>query len=233
MNTKHKVIWVVIGVFASILVLMVLLGKQSPKTIEKFEDDDDDAFTEETPISKTKDTKEVKEVKATKEEDKSINYVKETMNYIKSLELPFTQEKAAFENLFDDKNTKVLEKFTSVHELQDYVSDMIDAVTGKKKVEVQKEQFEENNTATFDSVKKTITKLDEAVNELKDALATYTTYTNMPKTTSKAASAPSSPIVNERFQPSRDFPVKEELTKNEKGEVIEGFENVRYAFASY
>jgi hypothetical protein len=243
MNTKHKVIWVVIGVFASILVLMVLLGKQSPKTIEKYEDDDDDAFTEEPTTPKTKDTKDAKDAKEVKDgKEGNINYVKETMNYIKSLELPFRHEKAAFENLFNDKNTKVLEKFTSIQDLQEYVSDMVDDVTGKKKVEkvekaekaekaeAQRESFEQE-MATFDTVKKNLTKLDEAIGELKGAFATYTKSTMTASTT--PLSTKPNPIVNERFQPSRNHPVTEEDTKNDKGDVIEGFENVRYAFASY
>ena len=158
MSTKHKVIIVAFVVLVSLLLLIYFFGG---KTTEKFEDedgdyqddfanddDDEDSPKKEAKVAepKSKGTKPKKEkfaddkkAKKTEEEDdessapasKKIDILKESMNYLNSMNLPFAIKKDAFTQLFNEKGFSMLEKFSTIEDIKEYVSNVVAKVTGK------------------------------------------------------------------------------------------------------
>lgn len=241
MDTKHKVVLIVFVAFFSVAVLVFLLGGKSK--VERFEEEDfaedtDDEDNEKESPKKTKkkvlDTPtKTKTTKTTKEEDaeddvtseeQPINYMKEAMNYLNTMNLPFQLKKEVFTELFSEEGMSKLEQLTTLPDVKKFVTSIVDMTDTSKisKSSPQKESFLEPPLQSgLEDIKKQIGSLTQSLTTMSSAIDQF--QKSSPKTTN-------SPFNRELTLPSTPPTInKKPVSEN----VIEGFENLRSSYALF
>lgn len=241
MDTKHKVVLIVFVAFFAVAVLVFLLGGKSK--VERFEEEDfaedtDDEDNEKESPKKTKkkvlDTPtKTKTTKTTKEEDaeddvtseeQPINYMKEAMNYLNTMNLPFQLKKEVFTELFSEEGMSKLEQLTTLPDVKKFVTSIVDMTDTSKisKSSPQKESFLEPPLQSgLEDIKKQIGSLTQSLTTMSSAIDQF--QKSSPKTTN-------SPFNRELTLPSTPPTInKKPVSEN----VIEGFENLRSSYALF
>lgn len=242
MDTKHKVVLIVFVAFFAVAVLVFLLGGKSK--VERFEEEDfaedtDDEDNEKESPKKTK--KKVlntptKTTKTTKEEDakdaeedvtsveQPINYMKEAMNYLNTMNLPFQLKKEVFTELFSEEGMSKLEQLTTLPDVKKFVTSIVDMTdtSNISKSSPQKESFLEPPLQSgLEDIKKQIGSLTQSLTTMSSAIDQF--QKSSPKTTN-------SPFNRELTLPSTPPTInKKPVSEN----VIEGFENLRSSYALF
>jgi hypothetical protein len=238
MDTKHKVVLIAFVSFFAIAVLVFVFGGKSK--IERFEEDEefsqdtDDEDNEKEPPKKTK--KKVVDTTSKPKPSKSeqpVNYMKEAMNYLNTMNLPFQLKKEVFTELFSEDGMSKLETLTTLPDVKKFVAsivDMTDSSNTSKSIP-QKESFSESPIKSgLDEIKKQIGNLTQSLTSMSSTIDRFekTSQTQFEQT---APSIPSNPEQMPSLTPSAtpSASVKKSSTEN----VIEGFENVRSHYALF
>lgn len=239
MDTKHKVILVVFSAFFAVVFLIYLLGGN--RKVENFEEedfeDDDDTETEKKkePIRKKSKSEETKEIKETKETSKTktneetktnqpMDYMKEAMNYLNSLSLPFQVKKEVFTELFSEEGMSKLEKLTTLPDVKKFVANIVDMTgTTLQTPSSTTEKFGDEPISTplstgLEEVKNKINNLSQSLSSVVATIEKFEKETH---------SLPSTP----KFLPAKPTSTSNDTSKTTH--TIEGFENVRHHFASF
>lgn len=228
MDTKHKVILMVFAAFFAVVFLIFVLGGK-PK-LEKFEEEeemvDEEEFEEE---EKPKESKAVKkEKKAKKDEDvdleakKPLDYMKEAMNYLNNMNLPFQVKKEVFSELFSQEGMTKLENLTSLPDVQKYVSNIVDMTKSLTSPSL-KEKFNNQSFLTgLEDVKKQIHSLSNSLSSVATTIEKFEKNVDAMDTHTTKLMPPAQPSTS--GSPSKS---------SGKVDVIEGFENVRSNYALF
>ena len=243
METKHKVVLVVFVAFFAVAVLVFLFGGKSK--IERFEEDDFDEDTdvednEKEPPRKTK--KKVLETfnksKTTKDQDEEkvkntsteqpINYMKEAMNYLNSMNLPFQLKKEVFAELFSEEGMSQLEKLTTLPDVKKFINNIVD-VNDTSKSHSQKESFLESPIQSglvdikkqIDNLTQSLTTMSSTIEKFEKSSHTQPKHTPPPQ---------SKPFHHEQTAHTTPSVSSKKMTSEN---VIEGFENVRSNYALF
>jgi hypothetical protein len=229
-STKHKIIIIVFGILALTYVVMYFIEQNAEaKKVERFaEDSDDDEELYEEP-SKPSPTPKVaskpvssapakasKAPTASTTEPSLASIMNQVTSYVQN-KVSKEKQTSAFKDLFSEKNLSKLMKLNSQDEIQTFVDSVIsedaDTETFVASASFVKEKVE--------SIKSNLKKVQEDVEKLYETqLAQTASVSVMPKP-APATSASVMPIA------------KPETEKGDKMDKIEGFENVRYSFATY
>lgn len=233
MDTKHKVILVVFAAFFAVVFLIAVLGGKSK--VEKFDEEnftDDDE--EEKPKSKQPKKKEGKDVE-TKEKVKEeastqpADYIKEAMNYLNSMNLPFKLKKEVFTELFNEEGMNKLEKFGTIEEVKKFVSGVVDVTKSAAASLASTEKF--NNSpllSGLEDVKKQISSLTTSLASVTASIEHFEKEHELPGKHGHSMSLEIPPSA----KPSSAIhtpPSKSSGTSSS----IEGFENVRSNYALF
>lgn len=229
MDTKHKVILMVFAAFFAVVFLIFVLGGK-PK-LEKFEEEemvDEEEFEEE---EKPKESKAVKkEIKPKKSEDvdvdveakKPLDYMKEAMNYLNNMNLPFQVKKEVFSELFSQEGMTKLENLTSLPDVQKYVSNIVDMTKSLTSPSL-KEKFNNQSFLTgLEDVKKQIHSLSNSLSSVATTIEKFEKNVDAIDTHTTKFMPPAQPSTS--GSPSKS---------SGKVDVIEGFENVRSNYALF
>lgn len=175
-------------------------------------------------VEKTKKT-DVEDDDTSIDDSKPIDVLNESMNYLNSLNLPFKVKKDTFTQLFNDKGFSVLEKYSSVDEIKDYVSSVVSKVTGKltppSKIDPKKDTDKQTKETyeDFQDIKQQLSSLNKALAEISS------TIEHFEKATEKLSTIGKGTIPKPSTATSRSYESKTSGT-------IEGFENGRCHYAS-
>jgi hypothetical protein len=243
MDTKHKVILVVFAVFFAVVVLIYFIGGKSK--VEKFEEEEEDVDEEEQftdsesedkkpKVSKPQATKKDTETKpkpkkreedVPQEENKSIDYMKEAMNYLNSMNLPFQIKKEVFSELFSEEGINKLETLTTLPEVKKFVTGVVDmtkSVASPQKTQETQEKF--NNSPL-------LTGLEDVKKQISSLATSLSTVTASIEKLEKDAERETSSKIMPPSKPSTTLLPPSKTTGTNA--VIEGFENVRSNYALF
>lgn len=239
METKHKVILVVFAAFFAVVFLIFIFGGK-PK-VEHYKDDDEEEeelshedYEEEKPKAKkqdketkdTRDTKDTKDTQPAKEKEEAsstnidkqpINYVKEAMNYLNTMNLPFQLKKEVFTELFSEEGMNKLEKMTALPDVQKFVTNIIDMTTGSSKTVVKEKFYDSSLITGLEDVKKQINNLSQSL---------FNVTSTIEKFEKEASATPSPNASKEKHRLSSH-------ADTTASNVIEGFENIRSNYALF
>lgn len=235
MDTKHKVILVVFAAFFAVVLLIYVLGGKSK--VEKFEEEnEEEEFTDSesedtkpTPSKQPKATKNnnknKKESEAPKEDSQAVDYMKEAMNYLNNMNLPFQMKKEVFSELFSEEGINKLESFTTLPDLQKFVTGIVDMTKSIASPKTTQEKFNNSSLLTgLEDVKKQISNLTSSLSSVAQSIEKFEKEAET--STSNSLPKPMHPS-----QPSTALLPSSKTTGNK--DVIEGFENVRSNYALF
>ena len=218
-STKHKIIIIVFGILALTYVVMYCIEQNAEaKKVERFaeeSDDDDEELYEEPPKPSPKPkvaSKPVSSTPAAKSttEPSLASIMNQVTSYVQN-KVSKDKQTSAFKDLFSEKNLSKLIKLNSQDEIQTFVDSVISEDTDDEtETFVASASFVKEKV---ESIKSNLKKVQEDVEQLYETQLTQT------------ASAPAMP------KPATI--AKPETGKGDTMDKIEGFENVRYAFATY
>lgn len=152
---------------------------------------------------------------------KKIDILKESMNYLNSMNLPFSVKKDAFTQLFNEKGFSMLEKFSTLEDIKGYVTSVVDKVTGKttfvSKADKETPKTTKEHYEDFNDIKQQLTSLNKALAQISSTIEHF-----------EKASETLNTIGN------RDIPTPSAKAHREtnNSSSIEGFENGRFHYAS-
>jgi hypothetical protein len=238
MDTKHKVVLIVFVAFFAVAVLVFIFGEKSK--IERFEedeefsqdtDDEDNEDNEKEPPKKTKKkvekTSKPSKPKSSKVEQ-PVNYMKEAMNYLNTMNLPFQLKKEVFTELFSEDGMSKLESLTTLPDVKKFVASIVDMTdssntSNTSKSSPQKESFSEIPLKSgLEDIKKQIGNLTQSLTSMSSTIDRFekATPTQLEQTPPSIPSPPS---------PELSTSARKPVTEN----MIEGFENVRSHYALF
>ncbi len=233
MDTKHKVILVVFAAFFAVVFLIYVLGGKSK--VEKFEEENDEEEFTDSEDTKTKpskpkvtkkDTEKKKEENVPQEENQTIDYMKEAMNYLNAMNLPFQMKKEVFSELFSEEGINKLETLTTLPDVQKFVTGIVDMT--KSVVSPQKTQEKFNNSPLLtglEDVKKQISNLTSSLSSVAASIEKF-------EKDAETSTSSTSPKLMPPSQPSTAL-VPSSKTSHPNKDIIEGFENVRSHYALF
>jgi ribosomal protein S10 len=143
------------------------------------------------------------------------------------MNLPFAIKKDAFTQLFNEKGFSMLEKFSTVEDIKEYVSNVVAKVTGKSppapktKTETKKEtpNVTKEQYENFQDIKHQLDSLNKALAQMSSTMEHFEKATEALNTIGKSAMpSPSTAMATKREHDSKN--------------TIEGFENGRFHYAS-
>jgi hypothetical protein len=214
-STKHKIIIIVFGIVALTYVVMYFIEQNAEaKKVERFaEESDDEELYEDVPKAPSKPTvskqaSQPSKASVSTTEPSMASIMNQVTTYVQS-KVSKEKQTSTFKDLFSEQNLSKLMKLSSHEDIQTFVDSVISEDEDVPETFVASSSFVKEKV---ESIKANLKKVQEDVEQLSQS-------TSITSITSATSATPASAVS-----------VKPETGKTDK---IEGFENLRYSFATY
>jgi hypothetical protein len=218
-STKHKIIIIVFGIVALTYVVMYFIEQNAEaKRVERFaEESDDEELYEDPPKATPKpESKATPKPVATKASELSLaSIMNQVTSYVQN-KVSKDKQTSTFKDLFSEKNLSKLIQLNSPEDVQTFIDSVISEDESPTETFVASASFVKEKV---ESIKANLKKVEEDIDQLSQSASIAAMPTPTPTPPRPASAMPTL--------------TKPEPEKANTTNTIEGFENVRYSFATY